>query len=52
MVIVVTEKHQNNCFIQVKPPFLVVEGIVFPPVPKKGMVKFPGKGHFKRVTTG
>ena len=25
MVIVVTEKHQNNCFIQVKPPFSVVE---------------------------
>ena len=26
--------------------------VVFPPAPKKGMVKFPGKGHFKRVTTG
>ena len=25
--------------------------IVFPPAPKKGMVKFPGKGHFKCVTT-
>ena len=25
MVIVVTEKHQNNDFIQVKPIFLVVE---------------------------
>ena len=25
MVIVATEKHQNNCFIQVKPAFLVVE---------------------------
>ena len=22
---------------------------MFPPAPKKGMVKFPGKGHFKRV---
>ena len=26
MMIVVTEKHKNNCFIQVKPPFLAVEG--------------------------
>ena len=26
--------------------------IVFPPAPKKGMVKLPGKGHFNRVTTG
>ena len=26
--------------------------LVFPPAQKKGMVKFPGKGHFKRVTTG
>ena len=26
--------------------------IVFPPAPKKGMVKFPGKGHFKRAKTG
>ena len=26
--------------------------LVFPPAPKKGMVKFPGKGHFKRATTG
>ena len=25
MGIVVTEKHQNNYFIQLKPPFLVVE---------------------------
>ena len=25
MVIVVTEKHKNNCFIQVKAPFLVDE---------------------------
>ena len=22
--------------------------LVFPPAPKKGMVQFPGKGHFKR----
>ena len=29
-----------------------IQFIVFPPAPKKGMVKFPGKGHFKRVTTG
>ena len=27
-------------------------GLVFPPAPKKGTVKFPGKGHLKRVTTG
>ena len=26
--------------------------LVFPPAPKKGTVKFPGKGHFKRATTG
>ena len=26
--------------------------LVFPPAPKKGMVKFPGKGHFKRAKTG
>ena len=26
--------------------------VVFPPAPKKGMVKFPGKGHFKRAKTG
>ena len=26
--------------------------IVFPPAPKKCMVKFPRKGHFKRATTG
>ena len=26
--------------------------IVFPPAQKKGMVKFPGKGHFKHATTG
>ena len=26
--------------------------IVFPPAPKKGMVKFLRKGHFKRATTG
>ena len=25
--------------------------LVFPPAPKKGMVEFPGKGHFKHVTT-
>ena len=25
MMIVLTEKRQNNCFIQVKPPNLVVE---------------------------
>ena len=23
--------------------------LVFPPAPKKGMVKSPGKGHFKRA---
>ena len=26
--------------------------LVFPPAPKNGMVKFPGKGHFKRAKTG
>ena len=26
--------------------------VVFPPAKKRGMVKFPGKGHFKRATTG
>ena len=26
--------------------------VVFPPAPKKGMLKFPGKGHFKRATLG
>ena len=26
--------------------------LVFPPALKKGMVKLPGKGHFKRMTTG
>ena len=26
--------------------------LVFPPAPKKGMVKFKGKGHFKRAKTG
>ena len=26
--------------------------LVFPSAPKKGTVKFPGKGHFKRVTKG
>ena len=26
--------------------------IVFPPAQKRGMVKFPGKGHFKRATKG
>ena len=25
--------------------------VVFPPAPQKGMVKFPGKGHIKRVIT-
>ena len=25
--------------------------LVFPPAPKRGMVKFPGKGHIKRVIT-
>ena len=25
MVIVVTEKHKNNCFIKLKTPFLVIE---------------------------
>ena len=26
--------------------------LVFPPAPKRGMVKFPGKGHFKHAKTG
>ena len=26
--------------------------LVFPPAPKEGMVMFPGKGHFKRATSG
>ena len=26
--------------------------VVFPPAQKRGMVKFLGKGHFKRATTG
>ena len=34
-----------------QPPFGALI-VVFPLAPKKGMVKFPGKGHFKRVTTG
>ena len=42
---VIDDAIHHYCLVLLAP-------IVFPPAPKKGMVKFPGKGHFKGVTTG
>ena len=38
--------------INLSPALCLVHTISVSPSPKKGMVQFPGKGHFKRVTTG
>ena len=32
--------------------FPLLRKVLFPPAQKRGMVKFPGKGHFERATTG
>ena len=47
-------QSDGSVSLRTEPGFLAKNQLplVFPPAPKKGMVKFPGKGHFKCVTTG